>query len=118
MQTTTSAGILVMVILIAAVLLSMAILFVIPEPIRQHFSEEISSAQTVAQAHVGLRCPKCSGNMEKGFVIDRMHGPSQISEWIPGAAERSRFGDLKADGAELIFTFRCAKCGYVESYTK
>ena len=85
---------------------------------RQRFSQEARLMDAIAQAHAGLRCPKCNGTMERGFIIDHTDGLTQISAWISGAPEVSQFGELKQDNGDLIVTFRCTKCGYVESYTK
>jgi RNase P subunit RPR2 len=74
-------------------------------------------------------CPKCNGAMVKGLQLDIAHGntPHQ-SEWMEGDPEPNRrklFGVLpitlpgvKADAHihYAITSYRCEKCGYLESY--
>ena len=64
------------------------------------------------------RCPKCSGQMEEGFVLDRTHGANLQALWIEGPPDRSFWTGLKMKGREQIpvTTFRCGKCGYLESF--
>jgi len=56
--------------------------------------------------------------MEEGFVLDNTYGTRLQSEWVEGAPERSRWAGIKLRGKEqlAIVTFRCARCGYLESY--
>ena len=63
-------------------------------------------------------CVKCGGEMEEGFVLDNTYGARLQSEWIEGAPERSRWTGIKLKGKEQlpIVTFRCTRCGYLESY--
>jgi hypothetical protein len=56
--------------------------------------------------------------MEEGYVLDRNHGSSgSPSSWIEGAPERAWYG-LKTKGRDVLSvrTFRCTRCGYLESY--
>jgi hypothetical protein len=63
-------------------------------------------------------CPKCEATMERGFVLDLAHGAFVQSSWIEGEPERSRWTGLKLKGHNRIpvTTFRCPRCGYLESY--
>ena len=65
-------------------------------------------------------CPKCTGTMEPGFVLDKTYGDAYFSspEWTEGKPESSIWTGLKMKGRErhAITTFRCAGCGYLESY--
>ena len=63
-------------------------------------------------------CPKCSTAMEPGFVLDQTYGANTQSSWIEGAPERSFWTGVKLKGRERIplVTFRCPRCGYLESY--
>jgi hypothetical protein len=57
--------------------------------------------------------------MEEGFVIDQTHGGKVQSEWAEGEPVSSFwYGGLKLKGRERhpIITFRCERCGYLESY--
>ena len=72
---------------------------------------------SIVKAHVGLNCPKCGGGMERGFVIDCSE-ISHVSSWISGAPQFGFLERVKDDNEKPIVTFRCSKCGYLESYTK
>ena len=63
-------------------------------------------------------CVKCGGEMEEGFVLDNTHGARLQSGWVEGAPEPSFWTGLKLKGKEQIpiTTFRCRRCGYLESY--
>jgi hypothetical protein len=56
--------------------------------------------------------------MEPGYVIDETRGFYRIPRWIAGAPERSMWTGLKLRGKEQleIATYRCRRCGYLESY--
>jgi hypothetical protein len=67
-----------------------------------------------------LVCPKCSGAMELGFVVDHTYGSAYVMapEWAEGAAQTSTWsGYVKMGGKERhpVQTFRCVHCGYLES---
>ena len=56
--------------------------------------------------------------MEEGFVVDRGEGNAKnIPEWVEGEPQRAWYG-LKTKGRDVrpVRTFRCTKCGYLESY--
>jgi transposase len=62
-------------------------------------------------------CPKCNGQMERGFIIDHSHTAQAVSEWAPGPPQRSFWTGTKLPEGRLpIGTFRCSACGYLESY--
>ena len=58
-------------------------------------------------------CPKCSGEMEEGFVA----GP-KVVEWLEGPLEEGIRLGVKIHGGtrRVVRTFRCVKCGFLESY--
>ena len=65
------------------------------------------------------KCPRCGGPMEQGFVLDRAHGDSmRTQEWLEGEPVKSFWSGLKTKGREKhpVRTFRCERCGYLESY--
>ena len=66
------------------------------------------------------KCPKCSGEMEQGFLLDHNYGTAEASDWIEGPVERSFWTGVKTRGKERrnIATYRCVGCGYLESYAK
>jgi ribosomal protein S27AE len=65
-----------------------------------------------------LVCPKCSGAMELGFVVDHTYSGFAAAEWADGTAEPSIWTGVKMRGKERhpVQTFRCGRCGYLESY--
>ncbi len=54
------------------------------------------------------KCPKCSGEMEKGARIT-----SADRGFIPQAVTFAKEGDFYGD---KIIPFWCKKCGYIELY--
>lgn len=57
--------------------------------------------------------------MEAGFVIDRGHHSNpEVQTWIEGAPAKSFWSGIKTKGLEQhpVSTFRCMRCGYLESY--
>jgi hypothetical protein len=66
-----------------------------------------------------LHCPKCAGSMEKGYVADLTYGGALQSAWTPGEpTPRRLLGGIKWNKANNvpIFTCRCQRCGFLESY--
>lgn len=64
-------------------------------------------------------CLRCQTRMEEGFVIDHSHYDiPRNQEWAEGEPLRSWWSGLKLKGRErhAVRTFRCPKCGYLESY--
>ena len=66
------------------------------------------------------RCPKCESRMEEGFVLDQSHAASLQAAWIEGKPQRSFWTGLKVtkDIRHPITTYRCERCGYLESYAR
>ena len=56
--------------------------------------------------------------MEEGYVLDRGHGNAKNpSSWIEGAPQRAWYGiRTKGHDKHKVRSFRCTKCGYLESY--
>jgi uncharacterized Fe-S cluster-containing MiaB family protein len=57
--------------------------------------------------------------MSEGFVLD--HGDANAAsqqKWVEGAPERSFWLGLRTKGRDKfrVRTYRCDKCGYLESY--
>lgn len=66
-------------------------------------------------------CPKCAGNMTKGFVADYTYGSSESTiiqnVWVEGEFEKNWMGaKVKNKKKFLMTTFRCINCGFLESY--
>jgi hypothetical protein len=73
-------------------------------------------------------CPKCEGEMVRGFVTDHADGNAiLVGSWVEGPPVKSFLGGIKLRslfwGTKVreqipIGTFRCAVCGYLESYAQ
>lgn len=63
-------------------------------------------------------CPKCQGSMGEGFIIDHLHGGYGVSSWLEGVPVKSFWRGLKLQGRQPmeVRTFRCNRCGFLESY--
>ena len=64
------------------------------------------------------KCSKCGADMREGFLVDPVHVPYGVPMWVSDQPEFGTFGGAKIDGKEAhsVRTFRCTKCGYLESY--
>ena len=56
--------------------------------------------------------------MEPGFLVDHTYGAVAKSEWASGDPRYSRWLGMRMDGRQLydVMTFRCMRCGLLESY--
>jgi hypothetical protein len=66
-------------------------------------------------------CPKCSGHMEAGFIVDRAAGAANLqAKWVDGPAAPPnvwRHGvQLQGRKPVPVTTWRCDRCGYLESF--
>ena len=67
------------------------------------------------------RCPKCNGQMVQGFVVDfHAGGQRLVSSWVAGAPAKSFWHRTSAPAEKSlpVGTFRCAACGFLESYAR
>lgn len=65
------------------------------------------------------KCPKCSGEMEVGFILDRGYNNFLPAEWIAGEPETGWFGGVvKTSNRDRLWTdaWRCKNCGFLELY--
>jgi hypothetical protein len=65
-------------------------------------------------------CTKCGGVMVRGFVFDQTHGGGLVSRWMSGVPRKSFWTGVQrpAEAPIPIAAFRCAACGYLESYAR
>jgi hypothetical protein len=56
--------------------------------------------------------------MEPGFTLDQGYGSYSAAEWVEGPPEKSMWTGLKLrkKTRRKIATWRCRRCGYLESY--
>jgi hypothetical protein len=68
--------------------------------------------------HRSLSCPRCSGSVESGYILDEGYGTRTVAKWVAGEPERSIWTGLKLRGKAQhdVVTYRCKRCGYLESY--
>ena len=66
----------------------------------------------------GLRCPRCRGTMDRGFVLDGDYSLPETQKWVGGEPKRTFWAGatLKNRRVIAVNAFRCADCGYLESY--
>ena len=66
-------------------------------------------------------CPRCRGNMSEGFIIDRGdYNAQNLQKWVEGEPVRSFWTGLQTKDRDKfeVSTWRCDKCGYLESYAQ
>ncbi len=63
-------------------------------------------------------CSKCGGEMEEGFIPDYRREGVAASQWVEGSPKKPFFwGSIVSNKDQIaITTFRCTRCGYLESY--
>jgi hypothetical protein len=66
------------------------------------------------------QCPKCEGTMTDGYVVDQGYGTYAVPKWREGEPKKSLWVGLKLSGTKPleITTWRCRRCGYLESYAE
>jgi hypothetical protein len=64
------------------------------------------------------KCAKCDGDLSAGFVVDQGYGIAEASKWQDGEPRSVWYGGVKMSKRDQfgITTFRCDRCGYLESY--
>ena len=60
-----------------------------------------------------MKCSKCQGQLEEGFIPDSQFGPEF---WVAGENPSFLKRFLGYKNKLLITTYRCTKCGALESY--
>lgn len=66
-----------------------------------------------------IECLRCKTPMEAGFVVDHGHGNAlQEQEWVEGPVVKSFWMGINTKGRQKrnVRTWRCPRCGYLESY--
>ena len=66
-----------------------------------------------------INCPKCSHLMVRGYIPEFSHRASVLF-WVEGAPEYSFWAagvKIPEDKIDIV-TYRCAECGFLESYAK
>ena len=79
------------------------------------FSGEVKSMEASKS-----QCPKCTGLMERGFVMDRSLTGDRLLRWVEGEPERGGATGVKLierKTSQITRTDKCDKCGYLEFYS-
>lgn len=66
-------------------------------------------------------CVKCQGTMTRGFILQQTPGAhSAVAQWVEGEPVKSFWTGLKLRGRTklTIETWRCGRCGFLESYAR
>ncbi len=71
-------------------------------------------------SHEPGHCPKCDGQMERGFILDFAYGGNFVSRWSQGTPRKSFWSVTKLSNEEAvpIGVYRCLGCGFLESYAR
>ena len=66
------------------------------------------------------RCGKCGGLQKECFLLDSAHNAVKVGHWAEGAPEYWVLRILKMRGRRKlpIQSWRCTKCGFLESYAR
>lgn len=72
-------------------------------------------------------CPKCHGEMELGYSIDRSSNATFVGQWGRGTPEKHWWYSLQVNNVVQtpksnqiipIGTYRCKSCGFLEFYAR
>lgn len=63
-------------------------------------------------------CPRCQGSMAVGFILDNTEGGYRVANWVEGAPVPSMWVGVKLGQRTKyeVQTWRCSRCGFLESY--
>lgn len=78
-------------------------------------------AKSSSKETKALNCPKCGAGMEEGVILELGHLNAAMTEkWVEGQPKSSWWGGVKTTGKRTreVATWRCAACGFLESYAK
>ena len=62
-----------------------------------------------------MNCSRCQGRMEEGFIPDSQLGPEI---WVPGPPVSFWKRFMAYKNSIPIKTYRCTKCGHLESFAE
>jgi hypothetical protein len=62
-------------------------------------------------------CPKCQGDMQPGFVMDKNNHLQAVAHWFAGQPKKSFWiGTKTPDESFPLGAYRCINCNYVEFF--
>ena len=64
------------------------------------------------------RCSKCGGLLKEGFFADASHQAMRVGHWAEGPPSYRFLFFLRMRGRKMlpVKSFRCTRCGFLESY--
>ncbi len=67
-----------------------------------------------------LVCSRCGSSMEEGVLTDAAGSATYQSTWMSGHPESTFWLALNLEGKAVypVVTYRCTRCGYLESYAR
>ncbi|MDQ3805899.1 MAG: PF20097 family protein [Acidobacteriota bacterium] len=67
-----------------------------------------------------LKCPRCGGAMEEGFLPEYSRNGICETLWVAGQPEASAWTGLKTRDKRRYktVTYRCGSCGRLESFAR
>jgi hypothetical protein len=72
-----------------------------------------------AKVPTGQTCAKCDGTMEMGYLHGPwMYQPLQVQTWNKGRPTTPANFGTKGKQPVVVTTWRCAGCGFLESYAR
>lgn len=63
-----------------------------------------------------MKCPKCNIEMEEGLIADRSSNVN--AKYTPQWGKKIGGMGFTLSDSHNVSTYRCSKCGYLESYAK
>ena len=72
----------------------------------------------MSEPNRSLNCPRCGSGMEPGYMIDVGYGTKTVPKWVAGLPQKSIWTGLKLSARDQVdvSSYRCRRCGYLESY--
>jgi uncharacterized protein DUF6487 len=66
------------------------------------------------------KCPKCSAEMETGFLLGRGRQLYRPAEWFEGQPEINWLGRIRLRSKRRfrVQSLRCTQCGFLEQYAR
>jgi hypothetical protein len=75
-----------------------------------------------SMTQAAMSCPKCQGEMVRGYVLDFTPIGNRVSKWNAGPPKKAGLagsaGIMDSTSEIPISTFRCQSCGFLESYAR
>jgi hypothetical protein len=78
---------------------------------------EIQRYEEIQRRVLDSNCPKCGGQFENGFLLDRSRSSLHVTTWVQGSPKVEGAG-VNEEPASPVVTKRCKACGFLESYAK